>query len=139
MNDSQRRHLVVSIRHIGHLLDEAERMIDGSRAASPFASFASDFSPARRAAIRSEIDQVREQLVGFATRFGLEISGRPLDVRHALHAQLTVVGISVVEMRARYLRAYGELDSQSARQVEAACESLEVALTRLERTVESAP
>ena len=122
LNESHRRHLAVSIRHIGGLLDDAERALTG-------------LTPEKASVIRDAIARVRGMLASFADRFQIPGGERLVDAIHTLIVRATMAQITVDEMRARSLRGYGPIEDQTAGTIDGACDDLQRALRDLESVI----
>lgn len=128
LNESHRRHLAVSIRHIARLLDEAERALIADQGRS-------DLAAEQVSLLHSSIERLREKLVAFASQFQIETASRSIDLRHALTVQVTMAGITVDEMRARSLRGYGALDEETADRIERGCDDLQRILREVDTLI----
>ena len=119
LNESQRRHLAVSLRHIGRLLDDCDPLLRA-------------LSPAQRSMVGDSIERVRRSLFAFADRFGIATAAPALDARHGLAVQAAMAGITADEMRARSLRGYGSIGAETAAAIERECDALQSALRDLD-------
>lgn len=139
LGESHRRHLSVSIRHVVELLDDADRILSASRVESPFQKYSSDLAPWQAGPITDQIAAIRQKLARAGRELGLDVAGHPIDARHALRVQATFADITVEEMHARYLRGYGSIDEETARQLDALVDELSIAIGELTRAIAVRP
>ncbi|HXG59652.1 MAG TPA: dynamin family protein [Thermoanaerobaculia bacterium] len=139
LDEPHRRHIAASLRHAAELLDEAERILIASRIDSPFRKYTSDLAPWQAAMIGDHITAVRRKLAEAGEELHLDLAGRALDARHAIHVQATFAAIDIEEIRARHVRGYGELDAASARRIDALADALATAIRELEHAISIPP
>ena len=131
MNESHRRHLLATLRHVDQLLTQAERVLVSADSASPFASHAPLDPPLQPKVIQDYLRRVRESL-----RRALE----DLHLPRAVPASSTVwtarshiaqATVGVGELTAEHLSGYGELDANDASLADGVAADLKAALDRL--------
>lgn len=132
---AQRRHLAISIRHIAGLLDEVERVVVASGTGSDHETYTNHLTTREAAELAEQIGVVRRKLREATGRIGVDVPVRNVDVRHAIRVQATVAAIDAREMHSQYLRAYGSLEEEAARRVDAIADALEDAILEIGRVV----
>ena len=104
LNESQRRRLAVTCRHVDGQLADLERVLQQSVSGSPFARYADDLTPAQRARVADHVRAVRAELLAVLARHGLPPAGAPIGAAYAARTQLAFVTIAIEELKPRYMR-----------------------------------
>lgn len=137
MNENHQRHLLVTLRHLDHLLSGAEQALAGSL--SPFAEYTQDSTPVQRQVVHDHIERVRATLLRVLADLELP---RPAPVCGALWAargQITFASIAIAEMEPKRLHGYGALSESDTRKVERAVAELNAALEPLSAFLDQGP
>jgi|GEM_PF-162251 len=139
MNENHQRHLLVTFRHIDHLLSEAERVLASAGSASPFAEYTQDSTPVQRKVIHDYIQRVREAMAHAMAELHLP---RPAPVCGALWAARGHVGfasIAVAEIEPKRMTGYGPLTETDREALDRVVAELNAALDRLAAYLDQGP
>jgi GTP-binding protein EngB required for normal cell division len=139
MNENHQRHLLVTLRHLDHLLAGAEHALATAGSTSPFAEYTQDSTPVQRQVVHDHLERVRATLLRVLADLELP---RPAPVCGALWAargQITFASIAIAEMEPKRLRGYGALSETDTRKVERAVAELNAALEPLSAFLDQGP
>ncbi len=105
--------LLTTFKHVDEVLVQALSRLE-SASDSPFSEYVADAGPAECKVLADYLDQLRAVMRGFLDRHQIPV---PQASTSALRAAATAchhAGVSVEELQARYLRAYGPLSQEAA-------------------------
>lgn len=122
-NDGQRRRLLALFSHIDELLaDTAQTLaLDGDRspggAQRPFGRHLADATPVQRKVIADYAARVRQTMLAALRRNGIEPPRPDVSAVWAARSYIRSAAIAAEELAPRYMRGYGELADELAREL----------------------
>lgn len=114
LNSNHERRLTVTCRHIDKLLAEMESAMNVSSSKLAFPQYVPDLTADQQRGIEDYITRIRAQLLHVLDALGIDRPGADIPVSRSLHAHLTFIGIAAEEMKAQYMRGYGEIPAAGA-------------------------
>jgi len=109
--------LLTTFKHVDEVLVQALSRLE-SASESPFSEYVADAGPAECGVLAEYLDQLRAVMRGFLDRHQIPV---PQASTSALRAAATAchhASVSVEELQARYLRAYGPLSPAAAEELD---------------------
>ena len=109
--------LLTTFKEVDEVIVEALSRLE-SASDSPFTEYVADAGPDEQKVLTEYLDQLRAVMHGFLDRHQIPV---PRASTSALRAAATAVhhaGVSVEELQARYLRAYGPLSPAAAEELD---------------------
>ncbi len=131
LNESHKRHLLNTFRHIDGELTELERLLNAASARSPLSDVAHDLSPTQCKVIQDYCARIRDELLAAIKRHELSLDIQSTSALWSIQTRLQFIHVAIAEMRPRSLRGYGEVDAESAAAVNQTCADLERLIDRL--------
>ncbi len=132
-NESQRRYVLSRLRSIEETLSEAVEQLAPSELGRVFRTVSSDATPTQRKILADYLAQLRFALRRFMLAQQLRDERRPTGSLWSLQTAVVFAKIAAEELRPKYWRGYGEVNSDSA----AAAERFAAELTTLLHRIES--
>ena len=124
LNDSQKRHLLVTFGHIDGLLTEALQTLIPSDPPSPLQRNYADSLPIQRKVISDYIAHLRRIMIHILESEDVAIPEPRVSAIWSFRTTLVCTRTALAELAPRYMQGYGPLPDDAARE-------LEVAATRL--------
>jgi GTP-binding protein EngB required for normal cell division len=112
LNENHRRALVAGFGSIDKTLREIEANI-AAASASPFATYAVDFTAVEQRTISDYVGRARAQMVDGLRSVGIELRPNRSSVRGPIQTGLTFAGIGIDELAPSRLKGYGGIDDAS--------------------------
>jgi len=109
LNESQRRHLLISVEYADKLLSDVEEILTAASSKSPFPKYQVDVTPAQSKVIRDYIARIRAQMLRVLEGQGIGVPGPQLGAIHCIRVALTFVRIALTEIGPEYMRGYGKV------------------------------
>lgn len=122
---SQQNHLIVSFRHIDHLLTEVEQMLECANSKCLFPRFVPDLNGSERHNVLDFVQKFRKKMGDSLQHLATIIPEAQVACSHAIETNLDYVDVAITEIRPNYMRAYGDVSSQGARVLNAVADALE--------------
>ena len=138
LTESQRRHVLATLRHIDRLLRETEVLLAGVGRDSPLWEYAGDIDPAARRVIEEGVRRTREALGKALERLGMLDPPPVGGALWAARGRVAFARIALAELEPRRMRGYGELSETQRRLLEEATRRIGETLDELARRVERA-
>lgn len=109
MNESQKRHLLMTFHHVDHLLSDAEHILASTNSPSPFQEYTQDSTPAQRTVMHNYVLRVRNAMRRILDE--LKISPKPptSGALWTARSHLAFASIAIVEIEPKDMKGYGEL------------------------------
>jgi hypothetical protein len=135
LNPSQRQRLLVTCRHIDGLLCDIEETLNATASKSPFPSYIADITPQQRQAMEADIARIRAQLLQVLAGQSLVPQPPRISATHSIDVSLTFAEIAIAELAPNYMRGYGPVSSEAAKDLGGIAETLQSAVKQLHRYV----
>lgn len=131
MNESHKRHLVVTLGYIDQVLREAEQILATAGSASPFARYTQDSSPLQRKVIGDSIDHLGQVMAHIMADLDLPHPAPICGALWAAQTQVSGARIAVAELRPKTMRGYGTLSTEDIERIDAIVAKLDAQLEAL--------
>jgi GTP-binding protein EngB required for normal cell division len=131
-NDNHTRTLRCRFEYVDGLLDEAVRLLDGTRSNSPFSPHVPDAAPVQRKVVADYAQRVRDEMRQFMQSHGIDLPRPHVSSIWAARTTISSAEVAIEELKPKYMRGYGELSEQAARELDALVSRLEDLLRRME-------
>jgi hypothetical protein len=128
LNPSQRQRLLITCKHIDELLADMEETLNAAASKRIFTSYVDDIPPRQRKTIEEYIAHIRGVLLQVLARQSLAAEEPHISAAHSIHVGLTFIDIAIAELAPRYMRGYGAVSNDAAR-------DLGIAIAELQSTV----
>ena len=132
LNDNHRRSLMSRLQVLDQSLAEALQKLEPPDEERIYRGVLPDVTLAQRKALRDYLAQLRFAMRRFIQRHELSDSMRPMSGLKVFNIALNFALISVEELRPSYLRGYGQVDENSAADLERFSAELHSVLRRAE-------
>lgn len=99
--------LFSTFKYVDDVLTQAVERLES--ASSPFSEYIADAGPADRQAITGHLERVRAAMRRILESHGIEIPAPSTSALWAASTACVYAGVSVEELRGRYMRAYGAI------------------------------
>jgi GTP-binding protein EngB required for normal cell division len=119
LNENHKRHLLQTFEHVDHVLEDALQALRSADVPSPFARYVPDSLPVQRRVLGDYIARLRGVMAQMLERQGIALPKPRVSSLWAFHTTLLTAKISVEELGSRYMRGYGALSDEAARELEA--------------------
>lgn len=135
LNEHQKRHLRVTCQYVDRLLADIEAILNSSASKAAFPRYVLDITPAQRRTIEDYIARIRGQLLRVLD--GQDIHREPptIPASRAVHVDLGSIDIALYELKPRYMRGYGSVPEDLAREVEGIVGELQGLVGKVNRFV----
>lgn len=117
LNPSQTTRVVATLRVLDELLHSVQAAARGT--ASPFDRTRPDLDPGEIRLLESFLASLRGSMVRALDRLGIPRPAPSISARWSIETTLGFAEITASELNARSLRAYGDVDPQAGREVDA--------------------
>ncbi|MHB8500285.1 MAG: hypothetical protein ACYDHE_04975 [Candidatus Acidiferrales bacterium] len=118
LNEFQARRLSVTCQYIDKVVGEIEEILNSGGSKAAFPKLIQDVTSAQRRTIEDYLARIRAQLARVLDGQGIPRPEAWIPASRAVYTSLTVIDIAVEELRPRYMRGYGELPAELARELE---------------------
>ena len=133
LNPSQRHRLLVTCKHIDQLLTNVEQTLDAAASKSVFPEYVGDITPGQRTTIEDHIARLRGELLQVLARQSLAPEEPRISATHAIHVDLTFIEIAITELAPHYMRGYGPVSEQGAKDLHGVIAELQSTVKELHR------
>ena len=133
LNPSQRQRLLGTCKHIDRLLGDIEETLNAVASKSAFPDYVADITPQQRKTIEEYIAWLRGQLLRVLARQSLAPEEPRISAAHAIHVGLTFIEIAIAELAPHYMRGYGPVSDQGARDLHGVIAELQSTVKELNR------
>jgi len=116
-DDNHSRVLVNTFHHVDQRLTELEQKLEAASLRSPFHEYTTDLSPAQRKMIMSHIAVIQESMLQFLRDQGIPPRRNRTSIRRVAQTTLQFLHIAFEELRPKYLRGYGAVADEAAREL----------------------
>jgi hypothetical protein len=99
--------LLSTFKYVDDVLTQAVERLES--ASSPFSEYVADAGPADRRAVAEHLERVRIGMRRFLESHGIEIPAPSTSALWAASTACVYAGVSVEELRGRYMKAYGAI------------------------------
>lgn len=134
-NESQQRYLLSRLHSVEETLSEAVDRLAPSESGRVFRTVSADATPTQRKILADYLAQLRFALRRFMLAQQLRDEHRPTGGLWSLQTAVVFARIAAEELRPKYWRGYGEVDSDSAAAAERFAAELTTLLHRIEEYV----
>jgi len=118
LNENHKRTLLTGFRYVDRLLSDIERIMTTSMdPQSPFEQYVADIRPAQQKIITAEIAHIRAVMCRILESKGIKINHPGVSAAHAVRTTIHFADIAIEEKRPKYMRGYGELTEEAAREL----------------------
>jgi hypothetical protein len=128
--------LLTTFKYVDDVLTQAVERLE-SASSSPFTEYVADAGPAERKAVDEYLDRVRAVMRGFLDKHRIEIPPASTSALWAASTACVYAGVSVEELRGRYMRAYGAVSPVAAEELERIVAELTDVLNQLNAYLEA--
>jgi hypothetical protein len=133
LNDSQKRHLVTTFRHVDRLLAGAAKTLAATASPGPFQDVVPDATPAQAKVIEDSLARFREALVEALAVYGVRPPPPAAGAVWSARTALLSAEIALEDLTPRSMRAYGELPDAAAAPLERIAAELTSLVRRMAR------
>ncbi len=132
LNPYQGNRLRVTCQYIDKVLGEIEEILNTAKSKAAFPRYSDDVLPAQRRTIEDYIARVRAQLIRVLDGQGID-RGKPfVPASRALHVHLGAIDIAVEELKPEYMRGYGAVPENVARELNGIVGELSALVSRFD-------
>jgi len=131
LNPSQRHRLLITCKHIDTLLSEIEQTLHATASKRIFTSYIDDISDRERHAIEEYVARIRARILEVLAGQALGPEEPHISAAHSIHVGLSFIEIAVAELAPRYMRGYGPISEQAARELVTVVAELQSAVKEL--------
>jgi len=124
LNEFQKRHLLTTFEYIDHTLTEALHLLSPTDQPSPLGRLRADALPIQRKVIADFIDHFRAIMIRILEDGAIPIRALKISAIWSFRTTLVCVRTALAELAPRYMRSYGALPDDTARQIEIATAQL---------------
>jgi len=124
LNENQARGVRVSCQYIDRLLGEIETILNSAGSNAAFPQYIPDISPSGRSAMEEFVARIRAQLRRVLEGQGIEPPPPHIPAARAVRASLYTIDIVAEELKPRYMRGFGEMDTETAAELNGIAEEL---------------
>jgi len=114
LNASQRHRLLITCKHIDHLLGDIEATLNATASKGVFSSYVNDITPLQQKTIEDYIAQLRERLLHVLASQSLAPEDPHISAAHSIEVGLTFIEVAIEELAPRYMRGYGPVSEEGA-------------------------
>jgi hypothetical protein len=139
LNASQRRRLLITGKHIDHLLGDIEETLNATASKGVFSSYVSDITPMQRETIEDFIAQLRGKLLQVLASQSLAPEEPHISAAHSIEVGLTFIEVAIEELAPHYMRGYGPVSQQGAADLYGIMAELQSVSKELHRYVQQLP
>jgi small GTP-binding protein len=132
LNANQQSPVATRLRYVDELLSEALRKLSAGGEDSPFSSLVHDATPVQQKVAADYVRRVRAAMRAVLEKWGIDPSPLRVSAVWAARTTLYSAEIAVEELAPHYLRGYGELSDEAAKEVNAVVSELLDLLGQLE-------
>jgi GTP-binding protein EngB required for normal cell division len=118
LNDNHKRHLLNTFQHVDNLLADALQALNSTEAPSPFQRYVPDTLPIQRKVLADYIANLRGTMVRILERHGIAVPKARISSIWAFQTTLSSARTAVEELAPKYMRGYGNLPDDAARDLE---------------------
>jgi hypothetical protein len=122
--------LVTTFKYVDDVLTQAVERLESS-SSSPFSEYVADVGPAERKIVAEYLDRVRASMRGFLDRHQIAIPPASTSALWATSTACVYAGVSIEELRGRYMRAYGAVSPEADAELERMVAELTDALNKM--------
>lgn len=132
LNESQQRRLRTSCQYIDRLLSEIEGILHEAACGSPFPRHIADVNSTQIQGMEDHIRRIRDQLVR-------AVNPEPPDVpaKRAIASYLTFIDIAIEELKPKYMKGYGEVSEDAARDLQKFARELHASVDGMQNCLET--
>jgi len=135
LNEHQKRHLRVTCQYVDKLLADIESILNSSASKAAFPRYVLDVTPVQRRTIEDYISRIRAQLLRVLDGQGIYREPPTIPASRAVHVDLGSIDIALYELKPRYMRGYGPVPEDLAREVEGIVGELQGLVGKVNRFV----
>jgi hypothetical protein len=139
LNASQRRRLLITCKHIDHLLGDIEETLNATASKGVFSSYVSDITPMQRETIEDFIARLRGKLLQVLASQSLAPEEPHISAAHSIEVGLTFIEVAIEELAPHYMRGYGPVSQQGAADLYGIMAELQSVSKELHRYVQQLP
>lgn len=130
LNATQRKHMLVTLKHTDHMLSEIEHILDTTGPAPLLSGHKCDFTPLDAQEILRGIHDLRVQMKAVLDRFGIQLPAPRIGALHAIETGLDHIDNELVELGPHSMRGYGALTPAAGQSLETTIEELQALVRR---------
>jgi hypothetical protein len=116
-SDNHKRVLVNTFRHVDGMLMDMEKKLGGLEPRSPFREYTTDLSHEQSKIIMCYIGIIQDAMLKFLGDQGIPCKRNNTSIRRAVETAIQFMHIAFEELRPKYLRGYGALPAEPAREL----------------------
>ncbi|MCZ7567360.1 MAG: dynamin family protein [Ardenticatenaceae bacterium] len=131
LSENHARRVLATVKYVDELLVQLQHL--GRGEISVFEGITVDLTPAQAGYVLDTLTAIRQRLLETLERCGVTLPASRQTVTWAMQVMLTMVDISLSEMRPESMRGYGALDTGYAVAIDAAIEDLSRLIARLKK------
>ncbi len=109
--------LLTTFKYVDDVLTQAVERLE-SASASPFTEYVADAGPAERKAVGEYLDRVRDVMREFLEKHQIAIPQPSMSALWAASTACVYSGVSLEELRGRYMKAYGAVTPAAEAELE---------------------
>jgi GTP-binding protein EngB required for normal cell division len=139
LNESQRRHLLATLRHADRALADAAARLAAGASAGPFQDHVPDASPVQAKVTGDSLARFREALGKALALYGLAPPRPTVGAVWSARAALLSAEIALEDLAPRGMRGYGELSAEAAAALDGTVAELKTLVQRMARYLARGP
>jgi hypothetical protein len=114
LNDNHKRRLISSFQHMDKLLSQS---LSAAASAPPglYLRYVQDMSPSELRHAQSNIEKLREQILGLLKKFEIALPAPSTPSSWVLKTNLTSLDIAFEDLYPEKMRGYGDMDQSTAK------------------------
>jgi hypothetical protein len=111
-------HLLTTFKYVDEVVTQAVSRLEAAARPSPFSEYVADADSLQRKTAADDLDRLRAVMRGFLDSHKIAIPKASMSALWAASTACVHAGVSVEELSARYLKAYGALSPAAAVELE---------------------
>lgn len=139
LNASQRHRLLITCKHIDHLLGDIEETLNATASKAVFSTYVSYITPLQRKTIEDYIARLRGRLLQVLASQSLAPEEPHISAAHSIEVGLTFIEVAIEELAPHYMRGYGPVSQQGADDLYGIMAELQSVSNELHRYVQQLP
>jgi hypothetical protein len=123
LSENHQRKILSTFQYVHRLFEDSQRILDSANR-SPLAVYRSDLSEADMRHLSAGVEQIRSQMVAVLERFQVNKASSEVFASGAVLTILRKIAMAFTEILTRNMRGFGEVDPETARELNQAINQL---------------
>jgi hypothetical protein len=130
LNENHKRRLLSAFQHMDRLLSQS---LNAAASAPPglYSRHFQDLSPSELRHVQSNIEKIREQILGLLKKFEIALPAPTTPSSWILKTNLTSLDIAFEDLYPEKMRGYGDMDQSTAKDLTSEIEKIRKHLNQL--------